>query len=93
MQFIFQSIGPYKGGLAFYPSVNAAFIKVPRLEQIFKIIAHYTGLLLVELKARGSNFDSKRPNQTMILCVFASLFYLTELYRHNRRHLLTFPAV
>lgn len=33
-----SSIGPYKGGLRFHPSVNASIIKFLGLEQVLKIL-------------------------------------------------------
>ena len=51
-----SSIGPYKGGLRFHPSVNLGILKFLAFEQVFK--NSLTGLNLGGGKG-GSNFDPK----------------------------------
>ena len=51
-----SSIGPYKGGLRFHPSVNLSILKFLAFEQIFKNAL--TGLPIGGGKG-GSNFDPK----------------------------------
>lgn len=52
-----STLGPYKGGLRFHPSVNASTVKFLGFEQIFKNAL--TGLALGGGKG-GSDFDPKK---------------------------------
>ena len=72
-----SSIGPYKGGLRFHPSVNQSIMKFLAFEQIFK--NSLTGLPIGAGKG-GSDFDpkGKSDNEVMRFCQS----FMTELYRH-----------
>ena len=72
-----SSIGPYKGGLRFHPSVNPSIIKFLGLEQVLK--NSLTCLPLGGGKG-GSDFDpkGKSDNEIMSFCQA----FMTELYRH-----------
>lgn len=72
-----STLGPYKGGIRFHPSVNASTIKFLGFEQIFKNAL--TGLSLGGGKG-GSDFDPKNrsDNEVMRFCQA----FMTELYRH-----------
>ncbi|MFP4540412.1 MAG: NADP-specific glutamate dehydrogenase [Opitutales bacterium] len=72
-----NSIGPYKGGLRFHPSVNQSILKFLGFEQVFK--NSLTGLPMGGAKG-GSNFDpkGKSPNEIMRFCHAMML----ELHRH-----------
>lgn len=72
-----SSIGPYKGGLRFHPSVNLGIIKFLGFEQIFK--NSLTGLPIGGGKG-GADFDpkGKSDNEVMRFCQS----FMTELYRH-----------
>ena len=72
-----SSIGPYKGGLRFHPSVNPSIIKFLGLEQVLK--NSLTRLPLGGGKG-GSDFDpkGKSDNEIMRFCQA----FMTELYRH-----------
>ncbi|MDY4182442.1 MAG: NADP-specific glutamate dehydrogenase [Pseudoflavonifractor sp.] len=72
-----SSIGPYKGGLRFHPSVNQSIMKFLAFEQIFK--NSLTGLPIGGGKG-GSDFDpkGKSDNEVMRFCQS----FMTELYRH-----------
>lgn len=72
-----NSLGPYKGGLRFHPSVNLGIIKFLGFEQIFKNAL--TGLPLGGGKG-GSDFDPKNKSNREILSFCRS--FMTELYRH-----------
>ncbi|ASK33531.1 NADP-specific glutamate dehydrogenase [Alloalcanivorax mobilis] len=72
-----STLGPYKGGLRFHPSVNAGIIKFLGFEQIFKNAL--TGLPLGGAKG-GSDFDPKGCSQGEIMR-FCQAF-MTELHRH-----------
>ncbi len=71
------SIGPYKGGLRFHPSVNLSILKFLAFEQIFK--NSLTGLPMGGGKG-GSDFDpkGKSDNEVMRFCQS----FMTELHRH-----------
>jgi len=72
-----MSIGPYKGGLRFHPSVNLSILKFLAFEQTFKNAL--TTLPMGGAKG-GSDFDpkGKSPAEVMRFCqAFAS-----ELFRH-----------
>ncbi|MDO6719035.1 NADP-specific glutamate dehydrogenase [Psychrosphaera sp. 1_MG-2023] len=72
-----SSLGPYKGGLRFHPSVNAGIIKFLGFEQIFKNAL--TGLPLGGGKG-GANFDPKGRSDGEIMRFCQS--FITELFRH-----------
>ena len=72
-----STLGPYKGGLRFHPSVNTGIIKFLGFEQIFKNAL--TGLQIGGGKG-GSDFDPKGKSENEIMR-FCQAF-VTELYRH-----------
>ena len=76
-----STIGPYKGGLRFHPSVNLGIIKFLGFEQIFKNAL--TGLQIGGAKG-GSNFDpkGKSDNEIMRFCQA----FMNELYKHIGKH-------
>ncbi len=71
------SIGPYKGGLRFHPSVNLSIMKFLGFEQTFK--NSLTTLPMGGAKG-GSNFDPRGKSDAEIMR-FCQAF-MTELYRH-----------
>jgi len=72
-----NSIGPYKGGIRFHPSVNQGVLKFLGFEQTFK--NSLTGLPMGGAKG-GADFDPKGKSQHEIMR-FCQAF-ITELYRH-----------
>jgi len=72
-----SSIGPYKGGLRFHPSVNASIIKFLGFEQVFK--NSLTGLPIGGGKG-GSDFDPKGKSDGEVMRFTQS--FMSELYRH-----------
>lgn len=72
-----SSIGPYKGGLRFHPSVNDSIVKFLGFEQIFK--NSLTGLPIGGGKG-GSDFDPKGKSDREIMRFCQS--FMTELYRY-----------
>ncbi len=72
-----SSIGPYKGGLRFHPSVNLSILKFLAFEQTLKNAL--TTLPMGGGKG-GSDFDpkGKSPNEVMRFCQA----FVTELFRH-----------
>ena len=72
-----SSIGPYKGGLRFHPSVNLSILKFLGFEQVFK--NSLTTLPMGGGKG-GSDFDpkGKSVNEVMSFCQS----FMTELCRH-----------
>jgi len=72
-----NSIGPYKGGLRFHPTVNLGILKFLAFEQVFK--NSLTTLPMGGGKG-GSDFDpkGKSDNEVMRFCQS----FMTELYRH-----------
>ena len=72
-----SSIGPYKGGLRFHPSVNDSIIKFLGLEQCLKNAL--TTLPIGGAKG-GSDFDPKGKSDFEIMRFCQA--YMTELYRH-----------
>jgi len=72
-----STLGPYKGGLRFHPSVNIGIIKFLGFEQIFKNAL--TGLQIGGAKG-GSDFDPKGKSENEIM-KFCQAF-MSELYRH-----------
>ena len=75
-----SSIGPYKGGLRFHPSVNLGILKFLAFEQVFK--NSLTGLNLGGGKG-GSNFDPKGKSDREIMRFCHS--FMDELFRHIGR--------
>ena len=72
-----NSIGPYKGGLRFHPSVTESVLKFLAFEQTFK--NSLTGLPIGGGKG-GSNFNPKGKSDHEIMRFCQS--FMTELYRH-----------
>jgi glutamate dehydrogenase (NADP+) len=72
-----STLGPYKGGLRFHPSVNLGIIKFLGFEQIFKNAL--TNLNIGGAKG-GSNFDPKGKSDNEIMRFCQS--FMNELYRH-----------
>jgi glutamate dehydrogenase (NADP+) len=72
-----DSIGPYKGGLRFHPSVTLGTLKFLGFEQTFKNAL--TGLPMGGAKG-GANFDPKGKSDNEVMKFCQSL--MTELYRH-----------
>lgn len=72
-----SSIGPYKGGLRFHPTVNLGILKFLAFEQVFK--NSLTSLAMGGGKG-GSDFDpkGKSDNEVMRFCQS----FMTELFRH-----------
>lgn len=72
-----NSIGPYKGGLRFHPSVTLSVLKFLAFEQTFK--NSLTGLPMGGGKG-GSDFDPKGKSDREVMRFCQS--FMTELYRH-----------
>jgi len=72
-----NSIGPYKGGMRFHPSVTQSVLKFLGFEQVFK--NSLTGLPLGGGKG-GSNFNPKGKSDREVMRFCHSL--MTELARH-----------
>lgn len=72
-----NSLGPYKGGLRFHPSVNMSVMKFLAFEQIFKNAL--TGLPIGGGKG-GSDFDPKGKSDNEIMRFCQS--FMNELYRY-----------
>ncbi|MFA5670555.1 MAG: NADP-specific glutamate dehydrogenase [Balneolaceae bacterium] len=72
-----STIGPYKGGLRFHPTVNASILKFLAFEQVFKNAL--TGLPLGGGKG-GSDFNPRGKSDGEIMRFCQS--FMTELYRH-----------
>ena len=72
-----SSLGPYKGGLRFHPSVNLGILKFLAFEQVFK--NSLTTLPLGGGKG-GSDFDPKAKSDEEVMR-FCQAF-MSELYRH-----------
>jgi glutamate dehydrogenase (NADP+) len=72
-----NSIGPYKGGIRFHPSVNESILKFLAFEQTFKNAL--TGLPMGGGKG-GSNFNPKGKSVREIMRFCQS--FMNELYRH-----------
>jgi len=72
-----NSIGPYKGGMRFDPSVNLSVLKFLGFEQTFK--NSLTGLPMGGAKG-GSNFDPKGKSDREVMRFCQSL--MIELHRH-----------
>ena len=76
-----STIGPYKGGLRFHPTVNLGIVKFLGFEQIFKNAL--TGLQIGGAKG-GSNFDPKGKSDNEIMRFCQS--FMNELYKHIGKH-------
>ncbi len=76
-----SSLGPYKGGLRFHPSVYLGIIKFLGFEQIFKNAL--TGLPIGGGKG-GSDFDPKGKSDSEIMRFCQS--FMTELWRYIGEH-------
>jgi glutamate dehydrogenase (NADP+) len=72
-----SSIGPYKGGLRFHPSVNLGILKFLGFEQVFK--NSLTTLPMGGGKG-GSDFDPKGKSDNEVMSFCQS--FMTELSRH-----------
>ncbi len=72
-----NSIGPYKGGLRFHPSVNLSILKFLGFEQVFK--NSLTGLPMGGGKG-GSNFNPRGRSDREVERFCQSL--MIELHRH-----------
>lgn len=72
-----SSIGPYKGGLRFHPSVNLGILKFLAFEQVFKNAL--TTLPMGGGKG-GSDFDPKGKSDMEVMRFCQS--FMAELYRH-----------
>jgi glutamate dehydrogenase (NADP+) len=72
-----NSLGPFKGGLRFHPTVNLSIIKFLAFEQTFKNAL--TGLPIGGGKG-GSDFNPKGKSDGEIMRFCQS--FMTELYRH-----------
>ncbi|MFC1586719.1 NADP-specific glutamate dehydrogenase [Planctomycetota bacterium] len=72
-----SSIGPYKGGLRFHPTVNLGILKFLGFEQVFK--NSLTTLPMGGGKG-GSNFDPKGKSDLEVMKFCQS--FMTELQRH-----------
>ena len=72
-----HSLGPYKGGLRFHPSVTQSVLKFLGFEQIFK--NSLTGLPMGGAKG-GANFNPKGKSDREIMRFCQSM--MTELHRH-----------
>lgn len=72
-----STLGPYKGGLRFHPTVNLGIMKFLAFEQIFK--NSLTGLPIGGGKG-GSDFDPKGRTDHEIMRFCQS--FMTELWRH-----------
>ncbi len=72
-----SSLGPYKGGIRFHPSVNASIIKFLGFEQTFK--NSLTGQSIGGAKG-GSDFDPKGKSDGEVMRFTQS--FMTELSRY-----------
>ena len=72
-----NSIGPYKGGLRFHPTVTQSILKFLGFEQIFK--NSLTGLPMGGAKG-GSNFNPRGKSDREVMRFCQSL--MIELHRH-----------
>src|SRR6266542_3623579 len=72
-----SAIGPYKGGLRFYPSVTLGILKFLAFEQVLK--NSLTTLPMGGGKG-GSDFDPKGKSDTEVMRFCQS--FMTELWRH-----------
>ncbi len=72
-----SSIGPYKGGLRFHPSVTPGILKFLALEQVFK-----NSLTMLPMGAGqgGADFDPKGKSNNEVMRFCQS--FMNELHRH-----------
>ncbi len=75
------TLGPFKGGLRFHPSVTSSIVKFLAFEQVFKNAL--TGLPLGGGKG-GSDFDPKGRSEGEVMRFCQS--FMTELHRHIGEH-------
>jgi glutamate dehydrogenase (NADP+) len=71
------SIGPFKGGLRFHPSVNMGILKFLALEHVFK---NSLSTLPMGAAQGGSDFDPKGKSDCEIMRFCQS--FMNELHRH-----------
>ncbi|MBQ6900550.1 MAG: NADP-specific glutamate dehydrogenase [Firmicutes bacterium] len=72
-----SSLGPYKGGLRFHPTVNRSIMNFLGFEQTFKNAL--TGQAIGGAKG-GSNFDPKGKSEREIMAFCQS--FMTELFKY-----------
>jgi glutamate dehydrogenase (NADP+) len=72
-----SSIGPYKGGLRFHPSVNLGILKFLAFEQTFK---NSLTTLPIGAGKGGADFDPKGRSEGEVMRFCQS--FMTELFRH-----------
>jgi glutamate dehydrogenase (NADP+) len=72
-----NTLGPYKGGLRFRPTVNAGILKFLAFEQVFKNAL--TGLSMGGAKG-GSDFDPKGKSETEVMSFCSS--FMRQLYQY-----------
>ena len=76
-----STLGPFKGGLRFHPSLNLGIVKFLGFEQIFKNAL--TGMPIGGAKG-GSDFDPKGRSDGEVMRFCQS--FMTELFRHLGEH-------
>jgi glutamate dehydrogenase (NADP+) len=76
-----SSLGPFKGGLRFHPSVYLGIVKFLGFEQVFKNAL--TGMAIGGGKG-GADFNPKGRSDAEIMRFCQS--FMTELYRHLGEH-------
>ncbi|ARC54998.1 glutamate dehydrogenase [Candidatus Riesia sp. GBBU] len=81
-----SSIGPFKGGVRFHPSVNLSILKFLAFNQVFK-----NSLISIPMGGGkgGSNFNPKNKSELEIMRFCQSM--MTELHRHIG-HNIDIPA-
>ncbi|KAJ2157245.1 hypothetical protein GGF46_004637 [Coemansia sp. RSA 552] len=72
-----STLGPYKGGLRFHPTVNLSVIKFLAFEQTFK---NSLTTLMMGAGKGGSDFDPRGLSDREVMAFCQS--FMTELYRH-----------
>ncbi|PVV04116.1 hypothetical protein BB560_001390 [Smittium megazygosporum] len=72
-----STLGPYKGGLRFHPTVNLSVIKFLAFEQTFK---NSLTTLMMGAGKGGSDFDPKGKSDGEVMRFCQS--FMTELYRY-----------
>lgn len=72
-----SSLGPYKGGIRFHPSVNVGIIKFLGFEQVFKNALTKQG---IGAGKGGSDFDPRGRSDAEVMRFCQS--FMTELFRH-----------
>ena len=76
-----STLGPFKGGLRFHPTVNLSIIKFLGFEQVYKNAL--TGMPIGGGKG-GSDFDPKGRSEQEVMRFCQS--FMTELHRHIGEH-------